>query len=161
MYSKEEIRLLRQEFWDTFGKRCDMAPELKGRKKKWILHRTGISNVSLKFEANRNDARVILEINHRSESRRLHAFEVIQRYKQILEQDFEDGLSWDFLHIREDSGQQVCRIYTTLMGADYHKRSHWSDIFDFYIENMMRLERNFLGIKDWIEDEINYYDPGA
>jgi hypothetical protein len=138
-----------------------MAPELKGRKKKWILHRTGISNVSLKFEANRNDARVILEINHRSESRRLHAFEVIQRYKQILEHDFEDGLSWDFLHIREDSGQQVCRIYTTLMGADYHKRSHWSDIFDFYIENMMRLERNFLGIKDWIEDEINYYDPGA
>lgn len=161
MYSKEEIRLLRQEFWDTFGKRCEMAPELKGRKKKWLLHKTGISHVDLKFEADRNEARVILEINHRSESRRLHAYEVIQRYQTMLEQGFEDGLIWDFVHVREDSGQPVCRIFTTLRGADYLKRAHWSDIFDFYIENMLRLERNFLEIKEWIEDEINYYDPGA
>jgi len=157
MYSKEEIKLLRKEFWDTFGRRCEIVPELKGRRKKWLLHRTGIPNVDLKFEAGRNDAKVILEVNHRSESQRLKTFEILERYKVLLEEGFEDGLIWDFCYLREDSGQMVCRIYTIQTGVDFHKRAQWPEIYNFFIANMLRLQRNFLEIKDMVRHEILNY----
>lgn len=158
MYSKEEFKLLRKEFWDIFGKRCEIVPELRGKRKKWLLHRTGIPNIDLKFEAGRNDAKVILEINHQSESRSLKTFEILEKYKPILEDCFEDGLIWDFCHNREDSGQLVCRIYTILPGADFHKRTNWPDIYNFFIDNMLILQNNFLEIKEMVNHEIeNYY----
>jgi hypothetical protein len=37
MYTQEEAKQLRKKFWTLFGDRCKIVPELKGRKKKWIL----------------------------------------------------------------------------------------------------------------------------
>ncbi len=154
MYSKEELKKLRLTFWERFGKRCEVHPELKYRKRKWMLHRTKIKGVALRFEVSREDAKVILELSNRSETLRLKAFEFLERYKVLLEQGFENGLIWDFFHEREDSGKQVCRIYTQLSGVDFHRQHQWPDIFNFYIDNMLRLEHNFLEIKDLLDDEL-------
>ncbi len=158
MYSKEEIKILRKNFWDTFGKRCEIVPELRHRKKKWMLHRTRIPNVALKFEVGRTDAKVMIEISHRSENRRIFVFETLQKYRLLLEEGFENGLEWEFLYEREESGQEVCRIYTSLPGADFHRQHTWPDIYNFFIENMLKLERNFLEIHDVLQEEIRSYD---
>ena len=152
MYSKEEKKRLVQTFWDLFDKYCNSYSELKGRKKKWILYDTGVSRVDLKFDVGRQNARVILEINHRDEVRRLELYEKIEQYKAIIEQDFEEGLIWDFAFLR-DNGQEVCRIYTQLDGVDLHRQNQWPEIYQFFAENMLKLERNFLEIRDLLIEE--------
>ncbi len=154
MYSIEEAKKLRVSFWEQFGKRCEIHPLLRNKTKKWILHRTKIKGVALRFEVGREDAKVILELGHRNENKRLKAYEILERYKIIIENGFEDGLNWEFYHQREDSQQEVCRIYAVMNGADLHRQNQWPDIFNFFIENMLQLEENFLAVKDILKEEL-------
>lgn len=154
MYSREELKNLRNDFWTIFGTRCDVHPILKTRKRKWMLHRTGIPNVALKFEINRKNAQVMLEISHRNENRRLQVFEIVEKYKPILEEGFAQGLFWEFLYEQNDSSKEVCRIYKKLDHVDFHRKNQWPDIYQFFIDNMLILESNFLEIKDLIKEEI-------
>ena len=154
MYSKEEKKKLTADFWELFKRRCAVHPDLQFKKKKWILHRTKIKGVALRFDIDRKSAKVILELHNRSERLRLKAFEVLERYKIVLEEGFENGLIWDFYYQRPDSGQEVCRIFTTLENVDLHRRNQWPDIYNFFIENMLKLEENFLQIRDILEAEI-------
>jgi len=154
MYSKEEKKKLTADFWELFKRRCAVHPDLQFKKKKWILHRTKIKGVALRFDIDRKSAKVILELHNRSERLRLKAFEVLERYKIVLEEGFENGLIWDFYYQRPDSGQEVCRIFTTLENVDLHRRNQWPDIYNFFVENMLKLEENFLQIRDILEAEI-------
>ena len=154
MYSKEEAKKKRLQFWEQFGKRCEIHPLLSERRKKWMLHRTKIPGVALRFEADRSNAKVMLELSHRNEDKRLKAFEILQNYKVILEESFADGLIWEFFHERADSGQDVARIFTVLPNVNLFRQNQWPDIFNFFIENMARLEENFLQIRDILKEEL-------
>lgn len=154
MYSKEEAKKIRLHFWEQFGKQCKIHPLLGERRKKWMLHRTKIPGVALRFEADRSNAKVILELSQRNEDKRLKAFEILQNYKVVLEDGFPDGLIWEFFHEREDSGQEVARIYNILPNVNLFRQIQWPDIFNFFIENMARLEENFLQIRDILKEEL-------
>jgi len=154
MYSKEEIKQLRISFWEKFGQRCEIHPVLQFKKRKWILHRTKIKDIAFRFDVNRENALVILELGNRNENLRLRAFEFLERYKIVMEDGFEDGLIWEFFHEREDSDKEICRIYTKLDGVDFHRQNQWPDIYNFFIENMLRLEDNFMSIRDLLQEEL-------
>ncbi len=154
MYTKEEAKKIRMEFWEQFGKRCEIHPQLRERRKKWMLHRTKFRGIALRFEASRTDAKVILELTHKNEDQRLKAYEILENYKVVIENDFPDGLIWEFYHQREDSGQEVCRIYISITDVNYHRREDWPRIYNFFIENMLRLEENFLMVRDVLKEEL-------
>jgi hypothetical protein len=63
-------------------------------------------------------------------------------------------LIWEFFHEREDSGQEVAQIYTILPNVNLFRQNLWPDIFNFFIENMVRLEENFLQIRDILKEEL-------
>jgi len=153
MYSKDEAKLLRKEFWIVFARRCEIVPELRHKKKKWVLYDTGLSGIDLKFEVSRTEALVMIEINSRQESRRLEIFETLQKYQKFLEEGFAQPLEWDICFVRE-SGQEVCRIFTSLPNVDFHRQNQWPDIFNFMIDNMLLLENNLMEIKDVLEADL-------
>ena len=151
MYSKEDLKNLKLEFWESFAAFCEVQPYLRGRKKIWTLYDTKVKGVELKFDANRQGAYVILEVNHRSEDLRLEMFERLTWYKETLEQDFPEGLIWDICFVREN-GRQVARIYVAKEGLDLHRRAHWGDFFTFMASQMYLLERNFMGIAEYLRE---------
>ncbi len=153
MFTKEEKKELIRKFWSQFDVYCLSHPELASQKKKWILHDTKISHLDLKFDVGRGFAMVALEINHRSQERRLKVYELVERYRPMLEAGFPNGLTWDFCFLR-DNGQEVCRIYTQTEGVDFHKVSDWHRIYSFFAENMMKLQDNFMEIQEYLSDEI-------
>ncbi|RHJ91705.1 DUF4268 domain-containing protein [Parabacteroides bouchesdurhonensis] len=150
MYSKDELKNLKLEFWESFGAFCEVQPYLRGRKKVWSLN-TKVKGVELKFDANRNGAYVILEVNHRREDLRLEMFERLTWYKEILEKGFPDGLIWDICYVRE-AGNEVARIYTKKEGIDLHRREHWGEFFLFMASQMYLLEKNFKGIAEYLRE---------
>jgi hypothetical protein len=75
MYSKEELKNLKVEFWESFAAFCEVQPYLRRRRKIWTLYNTKVRGVELKFDATREGAYVILEVNHRNEGERLEMFE--------------------------------------------------------------------------------------
>lgn len=151
MYSKDERKNLTTEFWEEFAAYCQEQPYLQQRKKMWMLHNTKVKNVVLKFDATRDGAYVILEVNHRSENSRLEMFERLTWYKERLEKGFPDGLTWDICFTRE-TGAEVARIYTACPGLDLHRRIHWPEFFSFMAQQMFLLERNVKTIAEYLRE---------
>ena len=151
MYSKDELKNLKLEFWESFAAFCEVQPYLRGRKKIWTLYDTKVKGVELKFDATREGAFVILEVNHRGEEARLEMFERLTWYKDTLETDFPEGLTWDICFVR-DTGKQVARIYTSKSGIDFHRRQDWGEFFSFMASQKYLLERNFMSIAEYLRE---------
>ena len=151
MYSKDELKNLKLEFWESFAAFCEVQPYLRGRKKIWTLYDTIVKGVELKFDATREGAFVILEVNHRGEEARLEMFERLTWYKDTLEMDIPEGLTWDICFVR-DTGNQVARIYTSKSGIDFHRRQDWGEFFSFMASQMYLLERNFMSIAEYLRE---------
>ena len=151
MYSKDELKNLKLEFWESFAAFCEVQPYLRGRKKIWTLYDTKVKGVELKFDATREGAFVILEVNHRGEEARLEMFERLTWYKDTLETDFPEGLTWDICFVR-DTGKQVARIYSSKSGIDFHRRQDWGEFFSFMASQMYLLERNFMSIAEYLRE---------
>lgn len=150
MYSREELKQLKKEFWEGFGLYCSQVPALKNRKSKFMLYNTKMKGVELKFDANREGASVILEINLSDERARLDKYEQFEFYKSLMEKDFPNGLIWDYEYVRE-SGEVVSRIYSFQNGLDIHRRIQWMDFYKFLSSEMLKLEKAFKLVKEAIE----------
>ena len=150
MYTKEELKQLKKDFWEGFGVFCSHHHVLGKRKSKFMLYNTKMKGVELKFDATRDGAFVILELNHPNEEERLNKYEQFDMYKMLMEKDFPQGLTWNFAYVRE-SGQEVCRIYSQKPDIDIHRRSDWMAFYTFMAEEMLKLERAFRKVKEAIE----------
>ena len=142
MYSKDELKLLKKDFWEGFGIYCSNHPVLGKRKSKFMLYNTKMKGVELKFDATREGAFVILELNSLNETERLAKFELLEQYKMLMEKNFPAGLIWNFAY-ELDSGREVCRIYSQKTGIDIHRRIHWMEFYRFMAEEMLKLEKAF------------------
>ena len=154
MFTKEERKELMQRFWSQFDEYCDTIPDLAWRKKKWILHDTKISHIDLKFDIDQDFAMVAIEINHKSEDRRLRVYELVERYRILLEEGFPEGLTWNYCYLNANK-QEVCRIYVEKNRVNLYHISDWDVIFAFFAENMLQLQDNFLEIQEVLKEKVN------
>ncbi|HPT43590.1 MAG TPA: DUF4268 domain-containing protein [Paludibacteraceae bacterium] len=150
MYSKDELKLLKKDFWEGFGIYCSNHPVLGKRKSKFMLYNTKMKGVELKFDANREGAFVILELNNPKEEDRLKRYEQFEKYKAVMEENFPEGLIWDFAY-KLETGHEVCRIYSQKTGIDIHKRIHWMEFYTFMASEMLKLEKAFRYVKEAVE----------
>ncbi len=152
MYTKEEKKALVKNFWQHFDNYCRLQPELAGRKKLWILHRTGVHYVDLKFEPGRKRTLVMIECNNKDEDERLKMFERLLQYGAVIEQGLENQLTWDLIYTRH-SGEEVSRIYTSLENTDIHRQTDWHRMFQFMAQKMNILQENFMDIAEFLKED--------
>ena len=95
MYTREEMKELKRDFWSGFDEFCAQLPRFKYRKKKWILYNTKIKGVEMKFDANREGAFVIMEFNHPRESKRMQMMETMAKFRSIVDKHFPDSV-WEY-----------------------------------------------------------------
>jgi len=153
MYSKEQEKELKLEFWRKLSNRTKKLPGQRGRAKEWIGDKTGIKGVDLRFDVGRKKVIVALEINHKQEGKRLDLFEKLEATKKIFEDLYGESLTWDFTY-EKASGQEVCRVYQEMNG-DYLISSQWPAIFSFMINKMLKMEKAFIEVADFLKyDEL-------
>ncbi len=142
MYSREETQKLKREFWVTFAEKYP---------RKWVLYDTKIKDFSFKFYVDNKKAQVIIDIEHRSDSKRIAYFEKIEALKSILEDEFIKDLVFE-KEFHLENGKEISRIWVELLGVSVSNRKYWDQIFDFFFENMNALEMFYLEYDDFIKD---------
>lgn len=153
MYSKEEIKNLKLEFWKKLENRTRRLPGQKGEVKKWIFDQTGIKGIDLRFDVTKQFATVALEINHKNDDRRLYLFEKLDSCKALFEDAFGEPLEWHLSHDK-DNGKNVSRISKTIY-ENYLVKEQWSTIIPFLVYNMLNMEIAFNEVKDFLQyDEL-------
>ena len=142
MYSREETQKLKREFWVTFAEKYP---------RKWVLYDTKIKDFSFKFYVDNKKAQVIIDIEHRSDVKRIAYFEKIEALKSILEDEFLKDLVFE-KEFHLENGKEISRIWVELLGVSVSNRKYWDQIFDFFFENMNTLEMFYLEYDDFIKD---------
>jgi hypothetical protein len=142
MYSKEETQKLKREFWVTFA---DKYP------RKWVLYDTKIKDFSFKFYVDNKKALVLIDIEHRSDEKRIAYFEKLEALKSILEEEFIKDLVFEKEFVLEN-GKTISRIWVEKLEVSVSNRKYWDEIFDFYNEKMNSLELFYKEYDDFIKD---------
>jgi hypothetical protein len=144
MYSKEENRLLRQEFWTTFDKYTQFYGKKTGAPIKWMLYKTGIKGLELKFAIDSQTIKVCIE-------RRIAMLVFLDTYRSIINQDFDPTPIWND-HLLTDTNKTVAQVYVEKTGLNFHNRDHWPDIYEFMASNMLRLQTNLQDILPLLQE---------
>lgn len=152
MFSKEESRLIKKEFWTNFGIFSQKKRVGLGLDKRWISHNTGISCLSLKFDFERKEALVGIEIyTNNSKEEEKYLTRLIQ-LKQILNDLFTEQPIWD-----EDfellNGRFAVKIYHKLSKVNIHDKSCWPEVYNFFFDYMIKYEEFYSDYKDFIKDQ--------
>ena len=147
MFSKAESQIIKKEFWTALA---------EAYPRKWLLYDTKIKDVSFKFYVDNKKAQVLLDIEPKDEEKRTIYYEKVESLKNILHEDFlpEAVLERNF-HL--ETGKIISRIWVEKTGGiSLYNKATWSEIFDFFNENMDAFERFFYEYEAYIRDlEVN------
>ena len=142
MFSKEESRLLRHEFWTSFGKSFP---------RKWILYDTKIKGFSFKFHFDTKMALVALDLEDNLENR-IKYWEKLQSLQSILKDEYLPNAIFEETYIL-DNEKEISRIYVSLdQKVSIHNKSTWRDVMEFFNKKMGLFESFFEDYKDILED---------
>lgn len=150
MYSKEEAKELREEFWDQF---LTLSRQRRLRKKlpgDWILSQTGVKALNLRFHVDRKVAQVGIDLETRNMDKRFELYEKLESVKKILEKTMGEPMIWELEYIREN-GKSVSRIYLQQEGVDIYESSSWPAAHEFMYKKMMKLEDFYREYRDFFK----------
>ncbi len=151
MYSKEEAKQIREEFWDGFKRYSGSRRRKLGFPKKWMLDRTGIKPVNLKFEVGRDYALSSIDIKTSNEQKRMEYYEKFESLKTILSEKCPFPIHWDLVHSDEFT-KEFSRIFCRLENVNIYRRDDWYPIYRFLYKSMIVFEEVFIDYKEFIAD---------
>ena len=141
MFSKEESRRLRQEFWISFGKSFP---------KKWILYNTKLKGLSFKFHFDTKKALVALDLEDDLEDR-IKYWEKLTALKAILLEEYLPEAIYNETYILENY-KEISRIYVPLeQKVSIHNKNSWQEVMIFFNKTMNLFEAFFTEYKEVIE----------
>jgi hypothetical protein len=142
MFSKEESRQLRHEFWTSFGKSFP---------RKWILYDTKIKGFSFKFHFDTKSALVALDLEDDLENR-IKYWEKLQSLQSILKDEYLPKAVFEETYIL-DNAKEISRIHVLLeQKVSIHNKNTWREVMEFFNEKMSLFEAFFEDYKDILED---------
>lgn len=140
MFSNEESRQLRHEFWTAFG---------KSFLRKWILSNTNIKGLSFKFYFNTKKALVALDLEDDLENR-INYWEKLLTLRSIIEDYLPDIIFEDEYYL--ENKKEISRIYVPLkQNVSIYNKNSWRDTMEFFNETMNLFEAFFEEYKDVIK----------
>lgn len=141
MFSKEESRQIRQEFWTSFGKSFP---------RKWILYNTKIKGLSFKFHFDTKKALVALDLETDLENR-IKFWEKLIALKSIIKTDFLPEAIFEEEYVLEN-GKEISRIYVALNeNVSIHDKNTWRSTMNFFNDTMILFESFFDTYKEIID----------
>ena len=142
MYSREETQKLKREFWIAFAEKYP---------RKWLLYDTKIKDFSFKFYVDNRKAQVLIDIEPRSEQKRLVYFEKLEALKSILQDEFLPDAVFESSYFL-DNGKVISRVWVEKTVVTVSNRNDWNVIFDFFNDKMAKFELFFYEYGDFIKD---------
>lgn len=141
MFSKEDSKRLRQDFWISFG---------KSYPNKWVLYDTKIKGLSLKFHFDLKMAMVSLDIETSDLDQRIKLWENIVSLKSILIDEYLPKAEFQDFYPLENK-KEISRIYVSITNVSIHNKNTWQETMQFLNLHMIHLENFFTEYQDIIE----------
>lgn len=140
MFSKEESKKLREEFWTSFGKSFPT---------KWILYNTKVKGLALKFSFGLRNAMVSIDIDSNDLSRRIELWDKLSALKSILVSEYCENVQYCDTYLL-DGKKEISRIYVLKESVSIHNKESWRETMEFFQNEMSQLELFFKEYKEYL-----------
>ena len=130
MFTKNEAKLLRQEFWTSFGKSFP---------REWILYNTNVKGLSFKFHFDTQTAYVALCIDMEPTKQQTYWNQILS-LKSILEKDFLPQAKFEECFQVSDA-KILSAVYVSIDSkVSVHNKSTWRSTMEFFNKTMIKFE---------------------
>ena len=133
MFSKEDSKRIREEFWISFGKSFPT---------KWLLYNTKIKDFSFKFHFDTKQAWVSLDIEGDLEQR-IDYWEKLLSLKSVILEDYLPEAQFEEYCLLEN-GKEISRMLVKLdRKVSIHNKNTWQEVMLFLNNTMPKFELLF------------------
>ncbi|HEX8545409.1 MAG TPA: DUF4268 domain-containing protein [Cytophagaceae bacterium] len=140
MFTKEEASRIRQEFWTVFGQYMSPVPFAEEGKKSWVNYKTGVKNIYFRMDADHTKGYIGIEITHGDLEMQQLVFEQLLELENQLKSF--TGEAWSKkLHLTDESGKVISRLYKELKPANVFLREMWPDLISFFKIRIVALDQ--------------------
>lgn len=142
MYSKEEAKQIKQQFWTQFG---------QSYSRKWLLHKTKIKGFSFKFYVDNKTAKVMLDIEPKDDELRKIYFQKMESLQTILLENYlPEAIFEENCYL--ENGKLISRVWVEKSQVSINNPKTWEDIYSFFHDQMTQFELFYYEHEDYIKD---------
>ncbi len=138
MFTKEESKRLREEFWISFG---------KSYPHKWLLYDTKIKGLALKFHFGLKNATVSLNIELSDLETRIELWEKLVSLESILKDNYLPKAKFEDSFVLENQ-KEISTVYVEKINVSIHNKETWQETMVFLNDTMLLLEAFFSEYKE-------------
>jgi len=152
MFSREEKKAFRKEFWTAFGVFMRKHTPLSHPKVKWLNYRTGVKDLYFRLEADGKKVRISIDLQHHDEGIRALFWEQWLELKKMLEANTDSSWEWEQEYYNPEIRQDVSRIGIEKVGLNCFNKEHWSEAFHFFEKYIVGLDEFWADFRIIFED---------
>lgn len=146
MYTKEEKKAIKTEFWTSFGVYMRKYTSQYG-KVHWVNYKTKIKDLYFRLEFTEQEAYFAIDFQHKDDGIRELFYEQLTELKVVLEEAIGEPLEWTELCFNEFN-QPISRISISLTGVNLYNKGDWQKVFLFFEKRMVGLHQFWIDFKE-------------
>ena len=139
MYSREEIKQLKQLFWTKFGQFMALHLSADDEKTNWINYKTGVKHLYFKMDADKKEAKIAIQWSQPDAGVRALMAEQFLEFRGLLHDLLGEEWIWD-MDGRDEYDKPICEIYTSLVGYSVYREADWAELISFFKQRMIALD---------------------
>lgn len=139
MYSREEVKKLKEEFWTSFGQFMSPVPSADMEKINWVNYKTGVKHLFFRMDATNKSATIMIEITHPDDGIRALMFEQFQELQALLHDALAENWDWSSEYY-DDYGKKNARISTSIAQISIFKKEDWPHLISFLKPRLIALD---------------------
>ncbi|MCB0637495.1 MAG: DUF4268 domain-containing protein [Lewinella sp.] len=139
MYTREQARQLRQEFWTAFGQYLAPHPSATGQKVNWINYKTGYRSLYFRMDADRDRAYIGIVMAQRDPDLQQLFYEQFLELRGPLHGLLDEAWQWEE-DATDEHGRAIRQIYTTQAPVNIFRKEDWPAIIAFLKPRILALD---------------------
>lgn len=139
MYSKQEAAQLKQRFWTSFGQYMQPVLSAEGEYINWINYKTGEKDIYFRMRADNKQTYIAIELTHKDAVVQSLYYEQFKQMQSMLHDALSEEWIWQ-LHVHDEHGKPISRIYKELNCIGIFKKDNWPQMISFFKPRIIALD---------------------
>lgn len=147
MYTKEEMRDIRTQFWAEFKTHMQGFRSSNGRRMNWLNYPSEIEFVYIRLHADRHGVAFSFDIQPKDDGIRAIMWEQLTELKIVLESEMGPDGTWEE-HLSSETVPSYSSVRWEIQGLKFTNPKDKAAIFAFFEDRLLRFDAFYQEFKD-------------
>lgn len=147
MYSKEELKQLKTDFWNQFKVHMQKTRSSNGRRMNWLAYPSEVKDIYIRVDADAKGARLTFDIQGKDAGVRQILWEQLYELKTVLESEMGTDGVWI-----ENASTPVVPVFNRIIwertDLNFYKPEDHPEIINFLADRLIHFDAFYQEFKD-------------